>query len=424
MDFSNEAPLVINTFFHDTDSEIPILLTEEDFLSSIAYLNRVYNPFRIFFKYRGFDTNTTAVDNMLNIYTRNDNGGVAFNGTATVNYLSFIEGSDTRFILAHEVGHLFCLIHTVNAESTSIIFTNPLTCNQEIITEGTYAITGICAENVTRDPNNPDYNAQVTGDYVVDTPASYEEVNLCVDTNTTPPTLEYLFSNEVVDAVGTPYQDIDVANIMDTDTREIFFSFKNNFTDGQGIRMRESIENRALLQSWLAPVSSLYEPYSGSYYFAGPIVPDNRPLFQPGFDYKFVRAGGLPPNYNIYNTPSDYDDISFSFDTSVVLNKVDRFSLDLNNINHPNRSAIIIEQLEQQPRKCYHNVNRGASGGKVIKFNDNTPNANYTVYEKDSIGINHPTLIQDLDNGLYIIEKDYDDGTQEQKTILKSGTHE
>lgn len=361
---------------------------------------------------------------MLHIYTRNDSGGVALNGRATVNYLSFIEGSNTRFILAHKVGHLFCLIHTVNAGSTPIIFLNPLTCNKETITEGTSVFRGICAENVTRDLSNSDYNAHVTGDYVVDTPATYKDVNLCLDTSTTPPTLEYLFSNEVVDGVATPYQDIDVANIMDTDTREMFYSFKNSFTDGQGIRIRESIKNRALLQSWLAPVSSLYEPYSGSYYFAGPTVPDNRPLLQSGFDYKFVRVGGLPPNYHIYNTPSDYDDISFSFDTSVDLNKMDRFSLDLNNINHPSRSAIIIEQLEQQPRKCYHNVNRGASGGKVIKFNDNTQNANYTVYQKDSMSINHPTLIQNLDNGLYIIEKNYEDGTQEQKTILKSGNRQ
>jgi len=107
------------------------------------------------------------------------------------------------------------------------------------------------------------------------------------------------------------------------------------------------------------------------------------------------------------------------YDAGTILNEVDRYSLDLEKIYHPNKSAIIIEQLDDQPRRCYHNINRAVSSGTVIKFTDNILNHNYTITPKDSVGINLPTLIQDLENGLYLIEKNYNDGTQEQEVILK-----
>lgn len=81
----------------------------------------------------------------------------------------------------------------------------------------------------------------------------------------------------------------------------------------------------------------------------------------------------------------------------------------------------IIEQLESQPRKCYHNRNRSPIGGKVIKFRDAIPNEHYTVTDQDSTSINNPTLIQDLENGLYMIRKDYNNGSHEQETLLKTG---
>lgn len=363
---------------------------------------------------------------MLNVFTNSTLGGSAFGGVASVTYQAFTNENNRRFILAHEVGHLLGLLHPTSGNNQEGVFDTPLNCNGETITTGNFAVTSSGSERVTRDPDDPNFNADVAGDFVVDTPANYPIVNLCINTSTTPPTLEYLSSNEVIDFVDVPYENIDVNNIMDIDTRVEFFEFKDNFTDGQGVRMRETIENDPDLQTWLTPVSSLYEPYQGSYYFAGPTQPDHRPLFQPGFDYKFVSAGGQTPSgdYQIFNTPSDFEDINFIFDAGNILNEVDRFSLDLENIYHPNRSAIVIEQIEDQPRRCYHNVNRGASNGKIIKFNDNIPNHNYTVTERDSIGINQPALIQNLENGLYIIEKNYDDGTQEQEVILKRNNNE
>ena len=54
-----------------------------------------------------------------------------------------------------------------------------------------------------------------------------------------------------------------------------------------------------------------------------------------------------------------------------------------------------------------------------MTFNDNIVNTNISTTILDSTAVNSPNLIQNLPNGLYIIKKNYDDGSQEQQTILK-----
>jgi hypothetical protein len=145
----------------------------------------------------------------------------------------------------------------------------------------------------------------------------------------------------------------------------------------------------------------------------------------------FVQCGGTQQNYGsqIYNLPSDYNDTSFTFSTST--NDfgfiVDKYSLDFNRITHINHTAIFIQQLNEfslneggQPRKCYNNFNRSASSGTIIKYEDNIPNTNISIHPKNEIEINKENLIQDLENGLYLIKKNYNDGTQEQNTIYKN----
>lgn len=443
IDFSNEPPLVMNISFQlNENTAIDEGLTESDYLEAVALLNINYNQYNIFFKYLGFEFVDAEFlfdfapyyqpDRINFIILGGEGGGVAGIPNplnAATSFQAITNEEDKKFLILHEVGHVLGLAHVNGgtANNTSV-FMSPLNCNSDQLTEGTFpSFSPLHNENVTRDPSNPNYNANEAGDFVVDTGASYFEPNLCIDMSSGTPTLQYLVSNEVVDAVDEPYDDVAVNNLMTSVgiDREEFHHFFTVFTDGQAIRMRETIINETVLQAATTTVASLYEPYTGNYYFAGPSNPDDKPLFQPGFDYKFVSAGGQTPSgYEVYNTPSAYEDISFTYDNNVVLDEIDRFSLDLDNITHPNRSAIVIEQLEDQPRKCYHNVNRGASNGKIIKFNDNIFNHNYTITEQDSLHINQPTLIQDLENGLYIIEKNYDDGTQEQSTILKGNNND
>ena len=88
-------------------------------------------------------------------------------------------------------------------------------------------------------------------------------------------------------------------------------------------------------------------------------------------------------------------------------------------IVHLNNTAIRIVQLEDTPRRCYSNLAKNANSGTIVKFNDGVINANVTATAKDSLGINDPNLVNNLENGLFLIETNFDDGTQDQKVILK-----
>lgn len=142
------------------------------------------------------------------------------------------------------------------------------------------------------------------------------------------------------------------------------------------------------------------------------------PLFQPGFDYQFIECDGNYPQ------PTPFDE-SFSFNAGNVELNITSKETDYSLITHPNHTAILIYQIDvarqsSQPQKCYDNYNRRPKGGKLTRFNDNVFNNNVTIPAKDSTAINNETqLIQQLPTGLYSIEKQYDDGSVEQKVIVK-----
>lgn len=186
--------------------------------------------------------------------------------------------------------------------------------------------------------------------------------------------------------------------------------------------MHEAIEEDAATNQILTvaetTIASLYEPYTGSYYVAGPNLNDP-PLFQPGFEYRFVECDCT------CNEPTAYEDISFSYNGNTFLKIIDKYEDDYSTIFHPNHSAIVIKHLEPtntfypQPRRCYDNNNKAPSGGTVTRFNDGVFNANVTMTPKDSLGINSPILIESLTPGLYTVDKDFQDGSTEQTVILK-----
>lgn len=70
-------------------------------------------------------------------------------------------------------------------------------------------------------------------------------------------------------------------------------------------------------------------------------------------------------------------------------------------------------------KKSYDNYNHRPHNGSVTLFNDGVINANVTVTAKDSLGINSPTLVQDLNPGLYKIEMNYEEGATQQTVIFK-----
>ena len=156
-------------------------------------------------------------------------------------------------------------------------------------------------ERVTRIPSDPEYNADFRGDLVIDTAAindAWGDINaICA-----------------YDGIGQDCGD-DFYEIFEQDTKNylltaaLVYECADRFTPGQVVRMTEAIledeENDfSLAQTHL---SSLYEPYQGEYYGAGPTLPIHTPLFQPRFDYTFIDCCCNYPQ------PSDYYDISFNY---------------------------------------------------------------------------------------------------------------
>lgn len=203
MDFNNEEPLVVKTYFLvEEQTEIDEGINETNYLEAIAYLNINYNQFNIFFKYIGFeyvddidDYDSNYYPDRINFRVRPNTGGAVAGFPDPLNilitYQAFTNDENKKFLIVHEVGHILGLAH-VNGSTANTpgIFLSPLSCNSEQITEGAFpSFNGNSDENVTRDSSNPNYNANTAGDFVVDTPASYYEPNLCVDTSSGTPIL-------------------------------------------------------------------------------------------------------------------------------------------------------------------------------------------------------------------------------------------
>ncbi len=141
--------------------------------------------------------------------------------------LGYYESSPGN-VLAHELGHVFGLNHPWGDKNNAI---------------KTY-------EHVTRDPNNPNYNALTTADFIHDTPAmasfwgEAEDRGLTIYDiiNTVNDDCSYTGNN--TDALGVPFEltPTDVGNVMAYTWEPCI---QNGFTVGQGIRIREYIADPA-----------------------------------------------------------------------------------------------------------------------------------------------------------------------------------
>ncbi|KJJ39715.1 hypothetical protein [Aequorivita vladivostokensis] len=148
-------------------------VTLEKAKASVALLNSYYKPFNICFNLTGMDTiNSTAHHTGSNLYNINlyaeNNGYVksdAFNIYAPHELIqgageSWLKNTKIAMtgsliaigtILPHEIGHCFNLHHTFGPGNSR---PDPLNC-----------------ERVTRIPSDPEYNAHMAGDMVIDTNA-------------------------------------------------------------------------------------------------------------------------------------------------------------------------------------------------------------------------------------------------------------
>tara|TARA_R110000787_G_scaffold15134_3_gene46800 strand:- start:3142 stop:4686 length:1545 start_codon:yes stop_codon:yes gene_type:complete len=465
-------PKVLNVFFWQVnqfngqfgdDPNQDIDITEEEVLSAIANLNIEFNPYNIFFKYRGLDQfnspetvyfqekdeagfcydiypieidengfNTIdglcqskqlfafASDNdymtaeNVNIFIPYNTVGFRAGGQSNEAKMIIKRGDFDNKVMIHEMGHVLYLNHTHEGHRD---------LNDPTDDDNNYT----SCEHVTRDTSNPDYNAEGSADYTIDTAAVpefyrehyYELLDLGLD----PSNFEAhkyiedcLYTGDGKDCLDVPYEIFpsDAKNVMSYTKNEC----RDTFTIGQAIRMHE------ILELWpqnygpkLTELSELFEPYKGEYYVAGPL-PDHyqAPLFQPGFEYKFIECSGD------FAVPSDYGTY-FSYDINTVLLQIDNDETNYPSISHPNHSAIFIKHdygdFLNNPNKCYNNYNRKPSGGTIIRFNDNVLNTNVTITAQDSTAINDENFINNLEPGLYNIIEQYEDGDTIEKVIIK-----
>ncbi len=438
-------PIVLNLFFWKVnDSEGNYYnnnFTEYNILAGVAHLNRTYNKFNIFFKYLGYDSFNSPSNVPLILFEQNSNGNYVCNNYqvldptgygmirrcqinsfftyahnnykhpnainiyapyATENYRgaasysrssAIVKPQDfSNYVNPHEIGHLFALQHT---RSTT--------------------------ENVPRNPSHPHFNANVTGDWVVQTAA----INTFTGPNGTFPfvnlqTCVYTNDGTQKDSEGNDYNPSpqDVSNIM-SDCGPCMLQYPYFFPE-QGHKMRNQILSYpSKFQPLQNTIASLYEPYKGEYYIVGPLT-NKPPLFQPGFKYRFRECECDCPE------PSPYEDTSFSIG-NFTLSSYEPDETNFDSMTHPNHTAIQIlfnpplpNSYGQNTRKCYDNWNRAPIGGSITKFNDGVFNTNVTITSQDSTAINNPNMIQLLDPGLYKIEKHYEDGAVQENVIYKN----
>jgi len=456
---NNAEPLVLKVFFwgiNRDDGTSDNKLTEADALNAVASLNIKYNPFNIFFKYTGYNfidstrfysiyldendpnntddsdyqsflefvglhPNSEFYEPAINIYIPKFLVGAAGAYTSwnriIINAGSFED--NTERTMNHEMGHNLSLKHAHRQWHVESEYCEHVTRDKED----------------TNDPNDPDdtyFNADVTGDKVVDTAAAPDFRNeLCDELGYEQPFYEgcdaekYFYVNEeyctYYNEEGRDCQET-LFEIEEEDVRNLmaytYASCGLDLTTGQGIRARERIEynNNDFFTYAITTVEELYEPYSGEYYVAGPQPTEHPPLFQPGFKYKFVECEGP------YPAPAAYGTV-FSYNINNVLLSIDDIETDYHSITHPNHSAILIKHdysdFLDKPEKCYNNWNRKPSGGLITKFNDDVFNTNVTLTAQDSTSINNQNLIENLDSGLYKIEMNYDDGSKQETVIFK-----
>ena len=469
---------VLNVFFWQVnqfngqfgdDPNQSIDITEQEALSAIANLNMEFNQYNIFFKYRGLDqfnspetvlleqpkeegigcepiigdegvvilddNGFNTIDNACqtkqlfsfareNGYMSAENinifipfGTVGFRAGGGANETKMIikrEDFDNK-IMIHEMGHVLYLNHTHTGHRDLL---DPLD------EDNNYT----ACEHVTRDPLNPDYNAESSADYIIDTAAvpdfRFEHYYELLEQGLDPS--NFIF-HKYIDPFNCEYigdgQDCleDDYDIYEKDTKNVMsytkFNCYGTFTVGQAIRMHEIVELWTdNYEDKLATLSDLFEPYSGEYYVAGPQQTEHPPLFQPGFEYRFVECEGD------FDEPADYG-IVFPYSVNTVLLSIPNDETEYHSITHPNHSAILIKHpygdFLDKPEKCYDNWNRKPSSGLVTKFNDDVFNVNVTITAQDSTSINNQNLIENLENGLYKIDKNYEDGSTQETIIYK-----
>ncbi len=390
------AIYVFNVYFHilnDNNGYREIPISEDDILEAVTILNKSFNAFNIFFKYRGYGSiNNTwrsvvylggnRTFNQLVEYTK------GINKYRSDSFNIFIASSirrsqydqtriagvankpgintviDDEYLLTstlpHEVGHNFNLYHTHHNWNKN---------NCELVR----------------------YN-----DFVDDTSPSVEFSidDLVGDCSSE---LRVTRNKCGIEITEVPSSNFMSSNVMPCRSLENAF-----FTDGQGKRMKLSIQQEVspFYVRVQTSVESLYEPYEGNYDKV--VIDDSHDnngnfKFQKGFDYEFVDC---------YDT----NDIEQSFSKDETPN------------THPPYTAIKILQISREKAfKCHIPREEGVEERErtVVNFGRIIDN-NYTVHKIKYERANEKEFYKQVPEGYNLIKSKDKDGRTVQKMIYKS----
>jgi len=420
----NETQYVFNVYFHvinedDGTREIPI--GENEIMDAVALLNINYNPFNIFFKYIGYNdindsdwttvANPTAFQNLrtyaidnnyyieeaFNVFICEEFGsgsGIAFKpGT-----MSLIEDEDLlTSALQHEIAHNF-LIHHIHQPSNACEYENGT--NSDIAgdlvtdTNAAHPIDIDGADNIIG--NEDDEVVLLNGIY------SYNNAN-----------------NNRTDCINTAYTNVQILNYMASNS---YLGIRNSFTNGQGVRMRETIENNltTIYGNVQNTIESLYQPFDVSIIEDALVisVTDNTPnngmatvcrnivtrhRFQKGFDYIFTQTNDSDSSYTDANT------------LPVIVNAKDQISVKIEQIDN-SQQEIIIPVIYSDGQICNEEA---YVSGKTLTSHD-MGSGQFIIKKLTEQEASDPNLEQSLDSKKYhVIQKTTSTGLTIQKIIYK-----
>jgi hypothetical protein len=478
----NGEKYVFNVKFHaiyGDNAENPNNVNEEFFLKTIADLNILFNPSKIYFKYRGFNsindtyflTYTGSIqfsdvknrfiaeskydDAAIHIFIRRMNisvpreGGVDFAIPDIVSNLSYpiTTQNTTKNYLAHTMGHFLGLLHThdgtwPNSNGNDRLTTNlpPCIANNNQISnryisfptlfdfdyDGGNSVSYLRkSENVTREPLNLDYNADEAGDRVTDTEACFGLFlqNICPVVNPGD-IINFTPDQRVKDKKLHVYVNLDnlFYNVMNISS--FTYLSTNNFTQGQRTRMRETLLADAAglysqrlnkLADGTANVSVLYQPFQSS-----KTITSIASITDNGNGTATVCRNYLSSNYK-FQPGFDYE---FPDNQTPDLNSYDTSQTPLVSspgFNCPVKILQISNDIGNAYTVCRGQVCKDEPYRAGLLYATKVlGSTNITVEELDAIEVKDPNLYNNLmSQYYYIIKKETDSGAKLQEVFYK-----